>query len=99
MLVALLGSTGCGANGTSSSKTCQMFVCRIKLTGEQDVDLPFGGRTHTLRVGPIEPGAVTLAMGSDRARLAAGDSAPLDGLAVLVIAVGGRDVQLVVRPL
>jgi hypothetical protein len=46
-----------------------------------------------------EPGEVTLAMGSDHARLAAGDSAALDGLAVLVIAVGGQDVQLVVRSL
>lgn len=99
MLLALLGSAGCGSHGTSSSKTCQMFVCRIKLTGEQDVKLDFGDRTHTLRVGPIEPGAVTLAMGSDHARLAAGDSAPLDGLAVVVVAIGGRDVQLLVRPL
>jgi hypothetical protein len=99
VLFALLGSAGCGAHGTSSSKSCQIFVCRITVTGEQEVELTFGDRTRFLRVGPIEPGVVTLAMGSDHARLAAGDSAALDGLAVLVTAVGGQDVQLVVRSL
>jgi hypothetical protein len=99
VLLALVGPTGCGNHGTSYSKSCQMFVCRIKVTGEQDVELTFGERTRTLRVGPIGPSEVTLAMGGDRARLAAGGSAPLDGLAVLVVAVGGRDVQLIVRPL
>ncbi len=57
-------------------------VCEISLSGEQTVELEIGSFERDLRVGPIEPGAVTLSVRGDEARLGPGGSAQLGGLQI-----------------
>jgi hypothetical protein len=53
---------------------------------------------RTLRVAPIEPAAVTLSARGESARVPSGETAEVGGLAVQVVSIAGRDVQLTVRP-
>jgi hypothetical protein len=93
--VPLLVVAGC--NGTSSSSRCSNGVCTIDVSGERTVEVEFGRFERNLRVGPIEPDAVTVAVRGDQARLAVGENAVVGGLVVRVVSVNGRDVGLEVR--
>ena len=73
-------------------------TCAISLSGEQSLDVEFGRLERTLRVAPIEPTAVTR-LGARRQRAGAcGRVGEVGGLAVQVVSIAGRDVQLTVRP-
>jgi hypothetical protein len=92
LLLPLVLATGC----TSHSSRCVNGTCSISLSGEQSVDVEFGGLERTLRVAPIEPTAVTLSARGDSARVPTGQTAEVGGLAVQVVSIAGRDVQLTV---
>jgi hypothetical protein len=94
LLLPLVLATGC----TSHSSRCVNGTCAINLSGEQSVDVEFGRLERTLRVAPIEPSAVTLSARGDSARVSSGETAEIGGLAVQVVSIAGRDVQLTVRP-
>jgi hypothetical protein len=98
VLLALLGGTAC-AGGTSRSQSTQCVNghCRISLSGEQTIELEIGSFERDLRVGPIEPDAVTLSVRGDQARLAPGESAQLGGLQIQVTSVDGRNAELEVQ--
>ena len=49
-------------------------------------------------MAPIEPTAVTLSARGDSARVPTGGVGEVGGLAVQVVSIAGRDVQLTVRP-
>ncbi len=99
VLLVLLGGTACSGNSTSRSHStrCVNGVCEISLTGEQTIELEIGSFERDLRVGPIEPDAVTLSVRGDQARLAPGESAQLGGLQIQVTSVSGRDAELQVQ--
>jgi hypothetical protein len=90
--VAITGLlTGC----TSHTTTCSGTTCTVNLTGAQSIDIdPGGGVERDLQVGPIEPGAVTVAVYADAARLTPGGAAELSDLRVELVSVSGRDVSL-----
>jgi hypothetical protein len=94
LLLPLVLATGC----TSHTSRCVNGTCAISLSGEQSVDVEFGRLERTLRVAPIEPTAVTLAARGDSARVPTGSVGEVGGLAVQVVSIAGRDVQLTVRP-
>ena len=94
-LVAVLPLSACGAAATSHSSRCAGGTCTVNLTGEQTVEVDgTDGVERDLGVGPIEPGAVTLTVYGNQARLAPGQSARLDDVPVNVVSVAGRDVTL-----
>jgi hypothetical protein len=93
LLLPLVLAAGC----TSHTSRCTDRTCAISLTGEQSVDVEFGRLERTLRVAPIEPTAVTLSARGDSARVLAGETAEVGGLAVRVESIAGRDVALTVR--
>jgi hypothetical protein len=98
VLAVVLGVlTTAACNATSRSSRCVNGVCQISLTGEQTVEVEFGAFERDLRVGPIEPGAVTVSARGDQARLAVGEAGPVGGLTVRVLSVSGGDVGLEVR--
>ncbi|MEJ3652836.1 hypothetical protein WEH80_07625 [Actinomycetes bacterium KLBMP 9759] len=96
-----LGTTAC------TTKSCSNDVCSISMSGESSTDFDESryrtGRKHTTR-GPrlaverIEPGAVTVSVDGERARLAPGQQARLDVLLVKVVSISGKDVKLETRP-
>jgi hypothetical protein len=94
LLLPLVLATGC----TSHTSRCTNGICAINLTGEQSVDVEFGRLERTLRVAPIEQTAVTLSARGDSARVPAGQTAEVGGLAVRVVSIAGRDVALTVSP-
>jgi hypothetical protein len=96
LAMPLVVAAGCTA--TSHTSRCTNGACAINLTGEQSLDVEFGSLERTLRVSPIEPTAVTLSARGDSARVPAGGSAEVGDLAVRVVSIAGRDVQLTVRP-
>ena len=87
-----------GCQSTSHTSRCTNGTCAISLTGEQSVDVEFGRLERTLRVAPIEQTAVTLSARGDSARVPAGETAEVGGLAVRVVSIAGRDVALTVSP-
>lgn len=98
VLVLLLGLLASGAcNAASRSSRCSGGVCTIAVSGEQTVPVEFGRFERDLRVGPIEPDAVTVSARGQQARLAAGAAAEVGGLAVRVVSVSGREVGLEIR--
>jgi hypothetical protein len=94
LLLPLVLATGC----TSHTSRCVNGTCAISVSGEQSVDVEFGRLERTLRVAPIEPAAVTLSARGDSARVTTGSVGEVGGLAVQVVSIAGRDVQLTVRP-
>jgi hypothetical protein len=94
VLLPLVLAAGC----TSHTSRCVNSTCAISLSGEQSVDVEFGRLERTLRVAPIEQTAVTLSARGDSARVIAGETAEVGDLAVQVVSIAGRDVQLTVRP-
>ncbi len=94
LLLPLVLATGCA----SHTSRCVNGTCAISLSGEQSVDVEFGRLERTLRVAPIEPSAVTLSARGDSARVPTGSVGEVGGLAVQVVSIAGRDVQLTVRP-
>jgi hypothetical protein len=83
--------TGC----TSHTTHCSASSCTVDLTGAQTVDIdPSGDYETNLRVGPIEPGAVTIATSDAAARLTPGRAAQVSDLRVEVVSVSGQDVRL-----
>lgn len=82
---------------TSHATKCVNDTCSITLSGEQTIGIDVGPVERDLRVGPIEPGAVTVSARGDLARLAAGESGQVGGITVQVVSVSGKDVQLVTR--
>jgi len=99
VLLVLLGVSACSGSSTSrsSSTRCVNGDCQISLSGEQTIELEIGSFERDLRVGPIEPAAVTVSVRGDQARLAPGESAQLGGLQIQVTTVSGRDVELQVQ--
>ena len=93
LLAALAAATAC----TSHATKCVNDTCSITLSGEQTIGIDVGPVERDLRVGPIEPGAVTVSARGDQARLAAGESGQVGGITVQVVSVSGKDVQLVTR--
>jgi hypothetical protein len=88
-LLALLA--GC----TSHTTRCSGATCTVNLTGAQTIEIdPGNGIERDLRVGPIEPAAVTVAVYDDGARLTPGGAAELSDLRVELVSVAGRDVSL-----
>src|SRR3954468_22379102 len=67
VLLALLGAAGCnGSSGSRSNRTqCVNGVCQVSLSGEQTIEMEIGSFERDLRVGPIEPNAVTLSVRGD----------------------------------
>jgi len=64
----------------------------VNLTGAQSIEIdPGTGVERDLLVGPIEPGAVTVAVYSDAARLTPGAAAELSDLRVELVSVADRD--------
>jgi hypothetical protein len=98
VLLALPLVLAAGCTATSHTSRCTGGTCAINLTGEQSLDVEFGSLERTLRVSPIEPTAVTLSARGDSARVSTGGSAEVGDLAVRVVAIAGRDVQLTVSP-
>jgi hypothetical protein len=96
LVLPLVIATGCQA--TSHTSRCTNGTCAISLTGEQSVDVEFGRLERTLRVAPIEQTAVTLSARGDTARVPAGETVQVGGLAVQVVSIAGRDVALTVSP-
>ncbi len=96
LVPAAILAAGCTA--TSHVTHCTNNTCAISLTGEQTLDVEFGRLERNLRVSPIEPNAVTLSARGDSERVPAGGSATVGGLAVRVVSVAGRDVELAVMP-
>jgi hypothetical protein len=96
VLLALLGAAGCsGSAGSRSNRTqCVNGVCQVSLSGEQTIELEIGSFERDLRVGPIEPNAVTLSVRDDQARLAPGESAQLGGLQIRVKSVSPPATEL-----
>ena len=96
VLLALLGAAGCsGSAGSRSNRTqCVNGVCQVGLSGEQTIELEIGSFERDLRVGPIEPNAVTLSVRGDEARLAPGESAQLGGLQIRVKSVSPPTAEL-----
>jgi hypothetical protein len=94
-LALVLPLSACGGTATSHSSRCSGGTCTVNLTGVQtfEVDGP-DGVERNLGVGPIEPGAVTLSVYDQQARLAPGQSARIDEVPVEVVSVAGRDVTL-----
>lgn len=83
--------TGC----TSHSTRCSGSSCTVNLTGAQVIEIdPSGGVERDLRVGPIEPAAVTVSVYGDEARLTPGAAAEVSDLRVELVSVSGRDVSL-----
>lgn len=98
LLAVLCACSGTSSStATSSSTSCAGNVCKVDLSGAQTLDIELGSFERDLRVGPIEPGAVTVSALGDQARLAADEDAVVGGLAVRIISVSGRDVSLEVR--
>lgn len=88
-LAALL--TGC----TSHTTRCSGATCTVNLTGAQTIEIdPGNGIERDLRVGPIEPAAVTVSVYGDAARLTPGGAAELSDLRVELVSVAGHDVSL-----
>ena len=80
---------------TSHTTTCSGSTCTVNLTGAQSIEIdPGTGVERDLLVGPIEPGAVTVAVYSDAARLTPGAAAELSDLRVELVSVADRDVSL-----
>lgn len=96
VLLALLGAAACsGSAGSRSHRTqCVNGVCQVSLSGEQTIELEIGSFERDLRVGPIEPNAVTLSVRGDQARLAPGESAQLGGLQIRVKSVSPPAAEL-----
>jgi hypothetical protein len=95
VLLALLGVAACGGGSSRSHRTqCVNGVCEISLSGEQTIELEIGSFERDLRVGPIEPGAVTLSVRGDEARLAPGESAQLGGLQIRLKSVAPPNAEL-----
>jgi hypothetical protein len=96
VLLALLGAAGCsGSAGSRSNRTqCVNGVCQVSLSGEQTIELEIGSFERDLRVGPIEPNAVTLSVRDDQARLAPGESAQLGRLQIRVKSVSPPATEL-----
>jgi hypothetical protein len=83
--------TGC----TSHSSRCAGSSCTVDLTGAQTIEIDPGvGLERDLRVGPIEPGAVTVSVYGDQARLLPGAAAEVSDLRVELVSVSGKDVSL-----
>jgi hypothetical protein len=97
-LLALPLVLAVGCTATSHTSRCTNGTCAISLTGEQSLDVEFGRLERSLRVSPIEPTGVTLSARGDSAKVPAGGSAEVGDLAVHVVAIAGRDVQLTVSP-
>ena len=80
---------------TSHTTQCSGSSCTVNLTGAQTLDVdPSGNDATDLRVGPIEPGVVTVSAYGDEARLTPGTAAQVSGLRVELMSVSGRDVSL-----
>jgi hypothetical protein len=88
---ALTLLTGC----TSHATTCAGSSCTVNLTGAQIIEIDPGvGIERDLRVGPIEPVAVTVSVYGDQARLLPGAAAEVADLRVELVSVSGKDVGL-----
>lgn len=96
MLPVVLATAACTA--TSHVSHCTNAACAISLTGEQTLQVEFGNLERDLRVKAIEPNAVTLSAQADSERVPSGGSATVGDLAVRVVSIVGRDVQLHVSP-
>jgi hypothetical protein len=96
VLLALLGAVACSGSASSRSNRTQCLngVCQVSLSGEQTIEMEIGSFERDLRVGPIEPNAVTLSVRGDEARLAPGESAELGGLQVRVKSVSPPAAEL-----
>jgi hypothetical protein len=65
MVRSLRSLTAC----TSHTSRCAGSSCTVDLTGAQTIEIDPGvGLERDLRVGPIEPGAVTVSVYGDQAR-------------------------------
>lgn len=74
---------------------CSGATCTVNLTGAQTIEIDPGiGIERDLRVGPIEPAAVTVSVSGDAARLTPGGAAELSDLRVELVSVADRDVSL-----
>lgn len=96
VLPLVLATATCTA--TSHVSHCTNATCAISLTGEQTLQVEFGRLERDLRVATIEPDAVTLSARADSERVPPGGSATVGDLAVRVVSIAGRDVQLQVSP-
>jgi hypothetical protein len=92
LVLPVLLATGCTT--TSHVSRCTNGTCAISLTGEQTLEVEIGSVERDLRVSPIEPTAVTLSARGDRERVTAGGATTVGDLAVRVVSIAGRDVQL-----
>ena len=95
LLLPLVLATGC----TSHTSRCINGTCAISLSGEQSLDVEFGRLERTLARRPDRADG-RHALGARRQRPGArrAASAEVGGLAVQVVSIAGRDVQLTVRP-
>jgi hypothetical protein len=95
--LSLLAAMAATAACTSHSTKCVNGTCSISLSGEQSIEIDVGPVERDLRIGPIEPAAVTVSARGDQARLAAGETGQVGGITVQVVSVSGKDVLLVTR--
>ena len=94
-LALVLPLSACGGATTSHSSRCSGGTCTVNLTGVQTFEVDgTDGIERDLGVGPIEPGAVTLSVYGEQARLAPGQSGLVDAVPVEVVSVSGREVTL-----
>jgi hypothetical protein len=83
------------AGCTSHTTKCLGSSCSVNLTGAQTIEIdPGGGIERDLRVGPIEPAAVTVSVYGEMARLTPGAAAEVSDLRVELVSVSGEDVSL-----
>ena len=95
IVAASLPLLGLLAGCTSHSTKCLGSSCTVDLSGAQVIEIDPGvGVERDLRVGPIEPAAVTVSVYGDGARLTPGTAAEVSDLRVELVSVSGRDVSL-----
>lgn len=97
LLVAMLVTCAVtGSKCTSESYSCWHDDCTVNLHGApQEVD---AGGSFYLYVDAIDATGVTVAAGTDRARLAVGQSTVVGDLMVNLVSLDGEDATLRVTP-
>lgn len=90
------GSSSATSSRTSSSVSCVNDLCRIEVAGDTS-GMRLGVFGSGLRIESIEQDAVAVSVGGERARIAAGETAAIGGLAVTVVSAGDRAARIEVR--